>query len=169
MTIEILSERFRLRPLTIADVNERYLGWLSNEAARRFITSAATTAGLADLEQYVRERIDRDDVLFLGIFDRITGTHVGNIKYEPIDTTLGYAVMGILIGDPNARGKGVAPEVLVTSAEWLRGTRGIHQIILGVSEDNLGAVLAYKKAGFVIEPTSFMASSPGSLTMIRRS
>lgn len=97
--VEIISERFLLRPLTESDVTERYLEWLSDSDAKKFITAAATTKKIEDLRDYVRERIDREDVLFLGIFEKGTGLHIGNIKYEPVNSELGYAIMGILIGD----------------------------------------------------------------------
>src|SRR5687767_6865681 len=112
MGVEILTERFLLRELGIADVTERYLGWLGEPEAKKYIAAAASTKGLSDLRRYVEERANRNDILFLGIFDRSTGMHVGNIKYEPVDSELGYAVMGVLIGEPEYRGKGVTPEIL---------------------------------------------------------
>lgn len=116
MTVWIDTERFHLRELGVEDATERYLGWFRDSAAAKYIPSAAATKELSDVRDYVRKRIGREDVLFLGIFDRTTGQHIGNIKYEPLDSRLGYAIMGILVGDPDYRGKGVAPEVLKASA-----------------------------------------------------
>jgi len=147
--VEILTERFRLRELTDVDVSERYLGWLRDREAKRYIAAAQQTPALSTLVEYVRQRVNRPDVLFLGIFEKMSGLHVGNIKYEPVDSVQGYAIMGILIGDPTFRGKGVAAEVLQASANWLRQHRGIRQILLGVSRENVGAIRAYDKVGFV--------------------
>ena len=91
--IEIATERFLLRSLTEHDVTERYLSWLRNPDARKFITAAARTEGLSDLKRYVCDRIGRDDVLFLGIFEKTTGLHIGNIKYEPVNSEVGYAII----------------------------------------------------------------------------
>ena len=166
MKVEIISERFLARELGVEDVTERYLAWLGDPDARKYIAAAAVTNGMSDLRRYVQERTNREDVLFLGIFDKATGTHVGNIKFEPIHPDLGYAVMGVLIGDPAYRGKGVTSEVLLSTAKWLKEHRNIRQILLGVSKENLGAIRAYEKAGFAIERTPYLPSSPESITMV---
>jgi ribosomal-protein-alanine N-acetyltransferase len=165
--LEIRTSRFVLRELRESDVSGRYLSWFADDAARTQITAAATTRTLTDLKQYVRERTGRDDVLFLGIFDAASGLHVGNIKYEPVDTEHGWAVMGILIGEPAYRGAGVAGEVLTASAGWLRTHRGIREITLGVRRSNTSAVRAYEKLGFVVAPTPSIAPKSGDgLTMV---
>jgi RimJ/RimL family protein N-acetyltransferase len=165
-SLQIQTERFILRPLAVTDVSERYLGWLGDVTAKRYITAAATTQALADLERYVGERAGRDDVVFLGIFTK-GGSHIGNIKYEPVDSTAGFAIMGVLIGDPDYRGKGVTSEVLKASAEWLREHRAVTQIVLGVSADNHAAIRAYEKAGFVVASTPYIPKpAPGHLTMV---
>lgn len=161
---EILTNRFILRPLRVDDVSDRYAGWLSDQATSQYITAKLN---LADLRQYVLEHSGREDVLFLGIFERASGLHIGNIKYEPVNSTLGYAIMGILIGEPNWRGKGVATEVILASAEWLRQCRNIKQIVLGVHRVNTAAILAYQKVGFIEESTKFIpAVSAENMTMV---
>ena len=161
--VEILSERFLLRPLTEQDVSERYLNWLCDPGAKRFITAAADTQGLSDLREYISFRTGRDDILFLGIFERATGLHIGNIKYEPVYSALGYAIMGILIGDTQYRGKGVTAEVLTSSAQWLKRHRNIKQILLGVSKDNAAAVRAYENVGFVFSKSQFLPDHPSTM------
>jgi RimJ/RimL family protein N-acetyltransferase len=130
---------------------------------KKFITAAATTRSLNDLRTYVRERMSRKDVLFLGIFEKDTILHIGNIKYEPVNSELGYAIMGLLIGDTNYRGKAVAPEVLVATAQWLKAYRNINQIVLGVNRDNLAAIRAYEKVGFVVSKTEFIPKHPSTM------
>lgn len=153
MGARIETERFVLRELTQADVSERYLSWFDNPDARSNISAAATTKKLDDLRAYIAERADRPDVLFLGIFDKASGTHVGNVKYEPVDSAAGYAIMGILVGDPDYRGRGVASEVLSASGEWLRDHRGIREIALGVLKSNTAAIRAYEKVGYRVATT----------------
>jgi RimJ/RimL family protein N-acetyltransferase len=166
-TVEITTARFLLRELTEEDVTQRYLGWLSDSESKKFIAAATAVQKLSDLRQYVLERVGRDGILFLGIFEKASGLHIGNIKYEPVNSDLGYAITGMLIGDPAYRGKGVATEVLNASARWLKEHRNIRQILLGVSKDNLAAVRAYEKVGFVVADTSHIQKSmPGAITMV---
>lgn len=160
----IYTNRFALKPLRVDDVSPRYAGWLSDKATSQFITAKLDLVGL---RQYVLERSGREDIIFLGIFEKGTGLHIGNIKYEPINSEMGYAVMGILIGEEGWRGKGVAAEVISASAEWLRMHRNIRKIILGVDRANSAAVSAYQKLGFIEELSVFVpsASSEGK-TMV---
>ena len=161
---EVQSDRFLLKPLTVDDVTERYAGWLRDSLTSEYISSKLE---LADLKVYVQERSGRTDVIFFGIFDRITGLHIGNIKFEPMNSDTGYTIMGILIGDPLWRGKGVAAEVLAASAEWLRKYHRIQQIILGVSRTHIAAISAYQKVGFVEESTSYIpVVLPENMTMV---
>lgn len=165
--IEISTERFVLRPLTVHDVTEIYLGWLSDFEVKKFITSAATFQNLSSLRQYVLDRIGREDILNLGIFDKTNGLHIGNIKYEPVNLVLGYAVMGVLIGDPAYRGKGVAAEALIASARWLKENRNTRQILLGVSKDNYMAIRTYHRVGFEVGETPYIQEEmPGDIKMI---
>jgi [ribosomal protein S5]-alanine N-acetyltransferase len=153
VTVRIETPRFLLRELSADDVSERYLSWFSDPDARANISAAAATKELDDLRRYVEERVGREDVLFLGIFDRKSGIHIGNVKYEPLDRARGYAIMGILVGDPAFRGKGVASEVLAASGRWLQQHRDIKEIVLGVDRSNAGAIRAYEKVGYRVART----------------
>jgi RimJ/RimL family protein N-acetyltransferase len=144
------TPRFTLRPLTVADVSTRYLSWLSDEHVQRFINGATGYNHLDELKSFVAEREGRDDVVFLGIFTH-AGEHIGNIKYEPVDTECGVAVMGILVGEVAWRGMGVAGEVIQASSVWLLKRRGIRAIALGVDRDNFAGIRAYEKLGFTEE------------------
>jgi ribosomal-protein-alanine N-acetyltransferase len=166
-SVIIITDRIILRSLVEADVSERYLGWFSNtNGPKDFIVSAPKMKLLSDLLFYVQERVNRKDVVFLGIFNRDNGLHIGNIKYEPINFELGYAVMGILIGDSEYRGKGIATEALMASAEWLKQKLSIEKILLSVEGDHESAIRAYLKAGFKMEESPFIINSdPAIKTM----
>jgi len=152
-SIIIETDRFLLKSLTEEDVSDRYLAWLRNDEALSFITAAKRTSTLSSLREYVRTHSARPDTIFLGIFGKDNNLHVGNIKYQPVDSQKEYAVMGILIGDPAYRGLGVASEAIKESAIWLKRHRNINQIVLGVHKKNEAGIRAYKKAGFQIAST----------------
>ncbi len=146
----INTERFQLKSLTTENVTEQYLSWFSgSEEVVEYIAYAKTNADINKLRQYVKEREDREDVLFLGIFTD-SGQHIGNIKYEPINLRDKSATMGILIGEKEWRGKGVASEVVKASSEYLGKTYGVRYIDLGVERSNIPAVSAYKKMQFEV-------------------
>jgi [ribosomal protein S5]-alanine N-acetyltransferase len=144
----INTERFQLKSLTTKHVTEKYLSWFSeSEGNGKYISFAQGHIDINDLMQYVSDREDKKDVLFFGIFadSRI---HIGNVKYEPINIEEKVATMGILIGDKEWRGKGVAFEVIKASSDYLNKTYGIKYIDLVVNGNNAFAVSVYKKMKF---------------------
>lgn len=153
------TARLTLRPLRVEDVTQTYLGWFATPGAIHI--SAGSNQTLETLRAYVAEKSAKPDALFLGIFDTVTGTHIGNIKYEPIDFETGEAVMGIFIGAPEWQGRGSGPEVIRASAEWLNTAWRISRILLGVAVDNRRAVHAYTKIGFHRTTSLMIPESPG--------
>ena len=151
--IEIISERFILRPLNENDASENYLNWFNDKDVKKFIVSASNMLKLSELKRYIKQREIRNDTLFLGIFEKETLVHIGNIKYEPINFELEYAIMGILIGEVTFRNKGVAKEVLLATGKWLNKYYKIKKIILSVEKDNFSAIQTYTKIGFKIGET----------------
>ena len=145
--ITIQTERFDLKTLKKNDVSDRYLSWI-NSANNIYINYTNQSRSLADIRSYVAEREDDDFILFLGIFLRESNEHIGNIKFEPINFDNKTAVMGILIGEKDWRGLGVASEVIKSSSEWLNKHYDINHIALGVDSKNIAAIKAYKKIGF---------------------
>ena len=149
--INIQTSRFFLRSLKVSDASEKYLGWMKEDSVARYITAASDTQSLTSLKAYILEKSTKGDCVFLGIFDNKNGEHIGNIKYEPICFSRKEAVMGVLLGDINWRGKNVFNEIFLASQQWLLDTYSIKSIILGVDRSNTAAIRAYKKAGFSID------------------
>ena len=144
--IEVTTQRFLLRQLITDDISDRYLSWLNIEDSP-YIDYGKNHSTIEELKVYVSEREREKDVLFLGIFTK-KKKHIGNIKYEPIDLIRKTATMGILIGDKDWRGKGVAIEVIKASAHYLNSIYGVTTIFLGVNPNHQVAISVYKKIGF---------------------
>ena len=154
--IEIGSNRFQLKSLVAEDATIEYLSWLDESFAKQFITYADKKRSIDDLRDYIVDKSSKENILFLGIFLKEEMLHIGNIKYELIDRDKGYATMGILIGNKQWHGKGVAPEVIYESAQWLQNKKKINQIILGVNVENTRAIKSYEKIGFIKKDTPYI-------------
>jgi ribosomal-protein-alanine N-acetyltransferase len=146
--IEIYLERFILKTLKVHHVTDEYLSWFDDGDTKKYINYKISQCAKDDLKDFVREKDLRNDVLFLGIFDKFTMQHIGNIKYEPINFEEANATMGILLGASDWRGKGVGPESIKGSALWMKENWGITKFFLGVDCENVAAVKAYNKIGF---------------------
>lgn len=79
------------------------------------------------------------------------GEHVGNVVLDCIDTHLQSARLSIYIGEPSARGQGVAAAAVRLALERGFAGHGIHRIWLTVHERNTRAVLLYTRLGFHLE------------------
>lgn len=141
----IVTARFELIELSPEHATTRYLSWFSDPSTQQFIASQSHS--INQLKVYISEKKADKNCLFLGVFHQ--GNHIGNIKYEPIDISKAQATMGILIGEKDWRGKGVAGEVIMASSVYLQEHYGINRILLGVEQHNSAAVKAYNKLGFV--------------------
>jgi ribosomal-protein-alanine N-acetyltransferase len=146
--LQIKTNRFILRTLTVSDVNDRYVSWLTSPTINTFIENSRSNADIDSIRNYVLERVGRRDVVFMGIFEKVSGQHIGNIKYEPVDQKTGDATVGILIGEQSWWGVGAAGEVLAHTALHLYADQNISNIKLGVHKLNKSAIKAYKKIGF---------------------
>jgi [ribosomal protein S5]-alanine N-acetyltransferase len=148
LELQITSIRFIIRQLTVKDVSYRYLEWLQDDTVQKIIYGAAPNIKLNDLKRYVSGQEKNPSVLFLGVFCKESGKHIGNIKFDPIGYEKNYTVMGILIGEKEWRGKGVAKEVITSTFFWINGKYNITKMVLGVDKSHKSAIKAYKKIGF---------------------
>lgn len=149
LKFDILTKRVRLRTLSHHDNFADYLAWMRN-VDNRFISSIKPDTTLDNLKKYVDDKNLSDSTILLGMFSLIDGTHVGNIKFEPIDLENHTAVLGILIGDHRYRGIGLAAEVIEGCSKYLFKHHNISRFFLGVDKQNNSAISAYKKCGFQI-------------------
>ena len=136
MNTSISTNRFNLRLLNESDASERYLSWFEDKMSKQYI--AYSSSSISSLREYINSKNTASDCILWGIF----------FKYEPIDQKSGQATMGILIGEPAWRGKGVAAEVITATARCLMEQLSISEIILGVDANNIPAIKSYEKLGF---------------------
>ena len=102
----IKGQRVFLRILKESDVSQRYCNWLNDSEVNKYLETKKIT--IDQLKKYVREKYESKNCLFFGIFIKENNGHIGNIKLEPIDFEKKKATMGMLIGEKNYWGKGLA-------------------------------------------------------------
>ena len=70
--------------------------------------------------------------MFLGIF--LKNKHIGNLKFEKIDTKKKTSVMGILIGEKKYRNQGFSLIALLQGMTFLNKNYNIRYFWLGVNK-----------------------------------
>jgi len=152
--VSLKTQHFHVRTLDESINFENYLSWFQDPLVQQYIEYAKQSDLSSEkLKQFVSEMLFSEDNLLCGIFS-FEGRHLGNIKFGPVDFEKKTAYMGILLGDPQARGKGAFAEAFGAVSQHLYKEFGIKKFILGVSRDNASAVKAYEKVGFKLESGS---------------
>ena len=147
----ISSERFILRALKPSDASTKYLSWLSDDVSRFILNKQES---ITELQNYISENNAQENTYLFGIFTKQTDTHIGNIKFIIAPYEQGNcAEMGILIGEKQWHGKGVAKEVIFAFIDAKKEEYKLKRVLLGVDKANSAAVHAYLKMGFkTLEP-----------------
>ncbi len=143
---KFLGGNIYLRQLKEADATEEYCNWLNDPEVNKFLETRQAT--IEDLKNYIRQKQNDPNVLFLGVFDRQSDIHIGNVKLEPIDWSAKRAVFGILIGHKAYWGRGIGSQATKLTVDLAFGPLGLNEVELGVIADNLRARRVFEKGGF---------------------
>ena len=146
-----IGAQIYLRPLEREDLNDKYLGWLNDPEANRYLESGTIPYTKENLEKFYQQIISSSDQIILAIADRKTNLHIGNVKLGPIDWIHRKATFGILIGEREFWGKGIGTEATRMMVEYGFFQLNLNRIELGVHVENEAAIRIYQKAGFQIE------------------
>lgn len=154
-----VTERFLIRRLCLEDVTTTYLSWFQDEDTKRYIVTSGDATSLAALREYVKEKRRDPRIVFCGIFERHSKKHIGNIKFEPTGNRTDTMELGILIGDPEWRSKGVGKEVITACGNKLSEV-GVTKIYLGVQKQNSAAIKLYENVGFQMDNSKYLPIDP---------
>lgn len=142
------GDRLTLRTLTKDDASEDYESWLNDPVVNKYLEKRSIT--IPELKNYIKDKNENPSALLLGICWKENGKHIGNIKLEPINREKNDAVLGILIGDKQYWGRGVATEAIGLLSDYAFTTLDLDRLELGVISEHTAAIRAYEKCGFKI-------------------
>ena len=140
------TKRCILKPLSSEYLSAEYLSWLLDEEVTKYMEVPKNYTFYA-LEKYLKE-VEISNIFFWAIIAKSTNQNIGNIKIDPIDFEKKEGTYGIMIGNKNFWGKGIAREVSLEVIKFMFDEIGLKRIILGVLKENVGAIALYEKIGF---------------------
>lgn len=143
---KFLGERIYLQHLSEANATEEYSAWLNDPEVNFFLETRQ--ASLQDLRDYIQTKNNDPQAELLGVFDRKTDTHIGNVKLEPIDRVQKTAVFGIVIGNKQYWGHGIGTETVKLTLDYAFTILGLDEVQLGVIAENQRAQRTFEKSGF---------------------
>jgi len=149
INIDLESERLIYKRLSCEHVTDTYVSWINDPEINKYLETRGNY-NLDLLKAYIDEQYKKE-IYFWAIHLKGSKKHIGNIKIDPINLKTNSGEYGILMGDKINWGKGYAKEASLTIIKYCFEELKLSKITLGVIEDNINAVLLYKKMGFNID------------------
>lgn len=150
MTLCLETPRLNLRQIDPdSDDLFSYLSWLRDTQSNAFIQSARSDFSLRELVNFIESTNSDDNALLFGIFlHGVREDFIGTVKVQPIDFLKKSAWLGIMIGDPEFRGRGYGREAMQEVLNYLFNSLKLKEVFLGVDLKNFEAISLYKALGF---------------------
>ncbi len=138
-----------IRPITVEDT-EKIVFWRNTpDVQNNFIYRTPFTSE-AHLNWF-KNRVQTGEVAQFMIHSEKLGRDVGSVYLRDIDCENQKAEFGIFIGEADARGQGIGSKATMLTLQYGFEKLNLNRIFLRVFARNIGAVKAYKKAGFIQE------------------
>lgn len=145
------APRLTLRSLDETAADGPYLAWMRDPDVLRYLEARHGEHDARSLAAFIRSANDSRDSLLLGMFERETSKHVGNIKLGPIDWPNRRGEIGLMIGERACWGRGYAREAIGALADYAFAAFGLHKLTAGYIEANVASGRAFEAAGFTVE------------------
>jgi diamine N-acetyltransferase len=152
VVLNIVGEGIALGPMR-HDLIPDYLRWENDFSTTRTLVRSDPTT----IEQWTARYdwiVTTTDTIHFTIYERArteagTGERpIGFTYLTAIDHRHRTAEFGIVIGEPDARGKGYGTEAARLTLDYAFTALGLHNVMLTVYAYNLAGQRAYAKAGF---------------------
>lgn len=134
-----------------ADLSE-YLSWINDQKTTLYMDSGKYPQTLKHLREYIQRQYEQSNI-FLGIFKRKDGKHIGNINLHSIDHHNRTAEIGIMIGNRKEQRKGYGSEALelIIFHGFMR--LNLNKLCAGVVAENISSIKLFERTGFKLEGT----------------
>jgi RimJ/RimL family protein N-acetyltransferase len=146
----IAGEQVRLRPISQNDLVP-LRRWAADPEIMRFWTKPQSIVTEDQFESDLRERFSRFDNAGYFVIEDQAGKAIGRIEFERLSMIERSAEVMILIGEADARGRGLGSDAMIALLGYLFQQRDLHRVYLTVLSDNQAAIRSYEKVGFTVE------------------
>lgn len=142
------DEYIYLRPVDEVDANDAYLSWLNDREVTLGMVSGRYPTTQSQLVSYIRSVNQNAQGVMLAICLNETGLHIGNIKIDNFDHPSGTCELGLMIGDKQHWGKGIAKSACRLVLGYAFHTLNMRKVSLTVYSNNPAAISVYRSIGF---------------------
>lgn len=144
----LVGNTIYLKQLIDNDVSEKYLNWLKDISINKYLESRDLNHTKESIRSFVINCYkSKNDYLF-GIFTKEGQEHIGNIKLGDIDWKNKNANIGIIIGEKNFWGQGIASNAIKLIIEFAFQNLKLTSLSAGCYEENIASRKAFLKSGW---------------------
>jgi len=147
----IEGQKIRLREFTDENLyDKRYHKWLQDIDIVETIgrPEYLTPIPFNEVEEYVNELKSSDNNYFFAISFKDNDDFIGTLKIGSIDWESKIADIGILIGDTNYWGKGIAKDSVYAACDYAFMRLGMRKITGGSFSTNIAMCKCFESLGF---------------------
>ena len=145
--LSIEGELVALGPLR-RDLLPLYQRWLNDLGTTRTLDLPPQPMTIEKEQSWYEAQAKSQDDATFTIYERQTMRPIGNTGVHEIDHRNRTAIYGIVIGEPDCRGKGYGTETTRLMLDFAFTALGLNNVMLMVFEFNPAGIGAYMKAGF---------------------
>jgi RimJ/RimL family protein N-acetyltransferase len=143
----IRSERHLIRPFKTSDT-ELWQTWDTDPEVQAFMPEPRSEAqDISTQYEYITE-CENDEEGFFWSIETIDAVTIGTVALTEFNEYHGVANLGIVIGDKEYWGKGVATEVITAVVHHAFEHLNIFSVSAEVEEGNIPMIKAFEKVGF---------------------
>ncbi len=125
----------------------KFVEWFGDNRTRQYLPGLSPVTPGFEMDFFKKVTEDKDIILW---FIYINNTLIGNISLNKIDRSNGNTELGIVIGDKNYWGKGIAPVIETTVIDYAFSNiipGGLNKVYAKACHDNSRSWKALMKAG----------------------
>ena len=137
-----------LRSLTDSIPLTNYVKWLNDPKVNQYLESRFSESTEESINNYICDCNNKNDSLLLGIYTNELCKHIGNIKLSNINTFHSRGYIGLLIGEKEYWGKGVATESISLITQYAIKNLNLRMVLAGFYSNNAASMRAFSNAGF---------------------
>jgi diamine N-acetyltransferase len=125
-----------------------YLRWINDFGTTRMLGLPPRPMTLEQETAWYEQAAVDDGRIGFTIYERSTGRPIGNCGLHEVDLSNRRTMVGIMIGEPDARGRGYGTEAMRLLLDYIFTALGLHSVMLTVFEYNRAGRRCYEKVGF---------------------
>lgn len=137
----------------VESLSNEYYSWLTDYEVIKYLNLPEYLAPISrsSVANYVEKILNSDSDIFLAIYAKtsdIDQKFIGTLKIGHINSHSRSADLGLMIGDKNFWGKGIATAAISIAVEYAFFRLGLNRVSAGAMAVNKAVIACFEKNGF---------------------